>query len=105
MARPVQSEVANLLDDEDAWDALEEVSGSTHRTSKPALITHKAARPRPKWMPDNIVPVLEELPKWSLLAETLKEIEDEIMREESLSRCERFGHEHSCITFRLNMPL
>jgi DNA excision repair protein ERCC-4 len=28
--------------------------------------------------------VLEELPKWSLLAEVLKEVEEEMMRQESL---------------------
>ncbi|KZV76813.1 hypothetical protein PENSPDRAFT_645911 [Peniophora sp. CONT] len=83
MAKPVQPEVINLADDEDAWDALDDASGSTQRTTKP---TQKAGRSRPKWMPDNIQPVLEELPKWNLLAETLKEIEDEIMREESMSR-------------------
>ena len=30
---------------------------------------------RPKWLPSNITPILEELPKWDLLAETLLEIE------------------------------
>ena len=30
-------------------------------------------------------PVLEELPKWNLLADVLKEIEEEMMRQESLS--------------------
>ena len=77
-----------MPDDEDAWDALDEATGSTQRTAKPRTTTETAGRTRPKWMPDNIQPVLEELPKWSLLAETLKEIEDEIMRDESMSRCE-----------------
>ena len=36
------------------------------------------------WVPDDMDPVLEELPKWSLLAEVLKEIEEEMMRQESL---------------------
>jgi len=35
-------------------------------------------------VPDDMDPVLEELPKWSLLAEVLKEIEEEMMRQESL---------------------
>jgi DNA excision repair protein ERCC-4 len=35
---------------------------------------------RPDWLPGNITPVLEELPKWEYLVETLLEIEDLIMR-------------------------
>lgn len=31
-------------------------------------------------------PTLEELPKWDLLAEVLKEIEEEMIRQESLPR-------------------
>jgi DNA excision repair protein ERCC-4 len=34
---------------------------------------------RPHWLPDNITPVLEELPKWEHLAEILTEIEGLIM--------------------------
>lgn len=36
------------------------------------------------WVPDDMDPVLEELPKWSLLADVSKEIEEEMMRQESL---------------------
>lgn len=49
--------------EEEAWDVLDEVQETT---GKPLL---------PKWLPSNITPVLEELPKWDLLAETLLEIE------------------------------
>ncbi|KAI9511512.1 hypothetical protein F5148DRAFT_1171066 [Russula earlei] len=71
-------------DDEDAWEALDEAEGrrpraTAVRNDRPKL------RPRPAWVPKNIVPTLEELPKWHLLAETLKEIEEEIMRQESLT--------------------
>jgi DNA excision repair protein ERCC-4 len=37
------------------------------------------------WVPDNMSPVLEELPKWDLLADILQEIEEEIMRQEAVS--------------------
>jgi DNA excision repair protein ERCC-4 len=36
------------------------------------------------WVPDDMDPVLEELLKWSLLAEVLKEIVEEMTRQESL---------------------
>jgi DNA excision repair protein ERCC-4 len=37
------------------------------------------------WVPDNMSPVLEELPKWDLLANVLQEIEEELMRQEAVS--------------------
>lgn len=49
--------------EEEAWDVLDEVQETS---GKPL---------RPMWLPSNIIPVLEELPKWDLLAETLLEIE------------------------------
>ena len=45
----------------------------------------KGKEKRKSWIPDDMDPVLEELPKWSLLADVLKEIEEEMMRQESLS--------------------
>jgi DNA excision repair protein ERCC-4 len=36
-------------------------------------------------VPDDMDLVLQELPKWSLLVELLKEIKEEIMRQESQS--------------------
>lgn len=38
--------------------------------------------PRPPWLPPTLHPTLEELPKWSLLADVLEEIEGEILRAE-----------------------
>ena len=84
----VSTDVIDISDDEDAWEALDEVEGRIR--DAPTTTDRKdqdqtKSRPRPTWLPKSIEPVLEELPKWHLLAETLKEIEEEIMRQESLS--------------------
>lgn len=89
------SNVDDLLDD-DAWDALDEMEGRVKRTVPKA------------WIPEGMDPVLEELPKWELLSDVLQEIEEEILRQESLTsacfimiilpqgslngRCERFEY-------------
>lgn len=57
---------------------MDEIDG---RVKPPA----EASKP---WLPDGMEPVFEELPKWDLLADVLHEIEEEIMRQESLSSCE-----------------
>lgn len=80
-------DVIEISDDEDAWEALEEAEGIV-RSMRGTTGTRKKATEaqlRPTWLPKNIEPVLEELPKWHLLAETVKEIEEEIMRQDSLS--------------------
>lgn len=80
-------DVVEISDDENAWEALEEAQGIVHR-ARDTTGTRKNATEaisRPAWLPKNLEPVLEELPKWHLLAETVKEIEEEIMRQESLS--------------------
>ena len=67
------------LDDEDAWDALDEAEGLSGRTR----VTPKDPEPqRPRWLPKNLQPVLEELPKWSVVAAALQEIEEEMIRRE-----------------------
>lgn len=80
------TDVIDISDDEAGWEVLDEIEGRVHR---PPDTTggkdHVKTRSRPSWLPKNIEPILEELPKWHLLAETLKEIEEEIMRQESLS--------------------
>lgn len=58
--------------DQDEWDALNEAEGWTENPA------HKEKKKR--WMPDHIDPVLEELPKWDLVAEVLLEIEQEIIQ-------------------------
>jgi len=75
------SAVIDLVDDEDAWDALDDIEG---RGKRPLV------KPPTSWIPDGMDPVLEELPKWDLLADILHEIEEEITRQESLSSCEPF---------------
>lgn len=95
--RPTQvsTEVIDISDDDDAWEALDEAEGRIR--GAPTTIVRDQdqikSRPRPTWLPKSIEPVLEELPKWHLLAETLKEIEEEIMRQESLSSsASRYDH-------------
>ncbi|KAI0300476.1 hypothetical protein B0F90DRAFT_1810368 [Multifurca ochricompacta] len=80
------TDVIEISDDEDAWDALEEAEGLVRRVPHVTGRRKDQSKPhRPAWLPKNIEPVLEELPKWHLLAETLKEIEEEIIRQDSLS--------------------
>ncbi|KAI0056711.1 hypothetical protein BV25DRAFT_1976751 [Artomyces pyxidatus] len=79
---PAPQEVLDI-DDEDAWEALAEAEGR-HINKKGK--EKETAKKRPAWLPHGMEPVLEELPKWGLLAEILKEIEEEMMRQESLAR-------------------
>ncbi|TRM61018.1 hypothetical protein BD626DRAFT_88683 [Schizophyllum amplum] len=67
-----------VLDDEDeeGWAALDEINGTTSQQSKD----------RPRWLPAGVEPILEELPKWNLLADVLKEIEEEMIRMETNPR-------------------
>lgn len=78
----------DLVDDEDAWDALDEIEGRRGTTfdGRQDKDKGKELAKRPSWLPDGMDPVLEELPKWSLLADVLKEIEEEMMRQESLGQ-------------------
>ncbi|KAJ3996766.1 hypothetical protein F5050DRAFT_1757129 [Lentinula boryana] len=84
--QPEQTEVIDLDDDDEAWDAVFELEGrpleARHPTNKDKGKATATGR-RPKWLPKEIQPVLEELPKWSLLAEILEEIEGELVRMES----------------------
>jgi DNA excision repair protein ERCC-4 len=86
-ATPVPTDVIDISDDEDAWEALEEAEGFIRRASDLVNRTNDQTKrhSRPAWLPKNMEPVLEELPKWHLLAETLKEIEEEMIRQDSLS--------------------
>ena len=80
-------DVIEISDDEDEWEALEEAEGIVHRALDTTVTGKNATKAhlRPAWLPKNLEPVLEELPKWHLLAETVKEIEEEIMRQDTLS--------------------
>ncbi|KAI0794969.1 hypothetical protein C8Q75DRAFT_748299 [Abortiporus biennis] len=79
VAPTVNPQPIHDVDDEDAWAALDEMEGMAAK--RPAF-PQRAAQ-RPKWLPDGIEPVLEELPKWSLVAAALQEIEEEMIRRES----------------------
>lgn len=63
------------FDDQDGWDALDDIEG---RRGQP---TDKLGK---SWIPEGLDPVAEELPKWELLADVLQEVEEEILRHESL---------------------
>ncbi|KAK7448452.1 DNA repair protein RAD16 [Stygiomarasmius scandens] len=82
---PKPSEVIDLVDiddDEEGWNALYELEG---RAPLPAPNRNQTSKPdkRPPWLPETMQPVLEELPKWSLFAEILEEIEGEILKMEN----------------------
>ncbi|OBZ77930.1 DNA repair protein rad16 [Grifola frondosa] len=74
---PAPPTVIDLVDDEDAWDVVNEMEG------RPAGQASTPRQMRQKWLPDGMDPELEELPKWYLLADVLHEIEQEMMRLES----------------------
>ena len=85
--------VADIAEDEDGWQALDEIEGgSMSRKDK-----GKGKDDRPSWLPDGMEPILEELPKWNLLAEVLREAEEEIIRQESLRKSITGNHHASCI--------
>jgi hypothetical protein len=81
---PNKKVVIDLADDEDAWDALDELEGITSSVANNGK--GKETDSRPKWLPDGLDPVLEELPKWHLLSEILLEAEGEIIRQENLKK-------------------
>lgn len=74
--------VIDLVEDEDAWDALNEAEGIQVDTNAKV----KGRESRPGWLPSTMDPVLEELPKWDLLSDVLQEIEEEMIRMESLKK-------------------
>ncbi|KZO94381.1 hypothetical protein CALVIDRAFT_224105 [Calocera viscosa TUFC12733] len=55
--------------EEDEWDVLDEWEGLQGRERK-----------GPKWLPEGMTPVYEELPKWDLLRKILQEIEETIVQ-------------------------
>ncbi|KAI0347344.1 hypothetical protein BDW22DRAFT_1351756 [Trametopsis cervina] len=82
--QPVEPEVINV-DDDDEWEALLEAEGGAGRMA-PSKRKEKEKQPkevRPKWLPAGMDPVLEELPKWSIVGAALQEIEEEMIRRES----------------------
>lgn len=71
------------VDNEEAWEALDEIEGVGIGVKRNNGSTSGVGK---KWLPEGMDPVLEELPKWNLLAEVLKEIEEEMIRQESSNR-------------------
>lgn len=69
---------AQLDEDEEAWEALDEIQG---------IVGGKIARQgneRPAW-PKGLEPILEEQPKWARLIDILGEIEEEIRSQQASS--------------------
>ncbi|KAJ7458574.1 hypothetical protein FB451DRAFT_1273486 [Mycena latifolia] len=66
----------NPDDDDDEWAVMDEIAGQAG----------EGTEQRPRWLPEGLNPVLEELPKWSLLSEILQEAEEEILKMVSLRR-------------------
>ena len=79
MGAPTKTAPAQEDTEQADWDALDEIEGRV-RVAKPA---NDRARKRPRWLPDGMDPVLEELPKWSLIGEALLEIEGDMIRRSS----------------------
>jgi DNA excision repair protein ERCC-4 len=84
--------VIDLTEDDDAWAALDEAEGIT-RVDKGK---GKEINSTPSWLPDGLEPVLEELPKWQLLSDILREAEGEIINQENMKKpttsCECSSH-------------
>jgi len=85
----------NIEAEQDAgWDVLDELEGVSERVSGSKQSSKEDNRPtwekeyegRPWWLPDGVEAVLEEPPKWGLLADVLYEIETLINDNPSSSR-------------------
>lgn len=63
------------------WAMLDEMEGQGSGGGR------ESREKRPAWLPHNMEPVLEELPKWGVLAEVLKEIDENIIAN-SMQHCE-----------------
>jgi DNA excision repair protein ERCC-4 len=81
VTKKVTSPVVDLTEDDEAWAALDEVQGRP--MDKDGGDDGNKMDDRPKWVPDGLEPVLEELPKWNLLSEILLEAEGEIIKQEN----------------------
>jgi DNA excision repair protein ERCC-4 len=77
--------VIDVAGDEDAWAALDEVENAGLDRGK-GKEKEKEYERRPIWLPEGMEPILEELPKWNLLSEVIHEVEEEIIRQESLRK-------------------
>ncbi|KAH9934024.1 uncharacterized protein BXZ73DRAFT_89675 [Epithele typhae] len=73
---------APVIDLEDEWAILDQMEAEAAGRSGAGVAGGRAKKK--KWLPDGMEPVLEELPKWFLLADVLHEVEEEMMRREPL---------------------
>ena len=71
-SKRVVPRVIDLVDDEGAWDALNEAEGRVGGKGK-------EKDQKPTWVPDGMDPILKELPKWKLLSAIILEVEEIIM--------------------------
>lgn len=92
-SRKIPPRVLDLTEDDDAWAALDEAEGRFDSAEQ-----KDDSNARPKWLPEGLEPVLEELPKWNLLLQILLEVEGEIIRQENMKRP---GKVFSLITYRI----
>lgn len=83
---PRKNPVIDLTEDDDAWAALDEAEGIVGSSWDKGKA--KETYSRPSWLSEGIDPVLEELPKWNLLAEIILEAEVEMIRQEGLKKPE-----------------
>lgn len=92
-SKPAEQQAATSIidvDDDDAWEAvLEAERGSV--MSKPGTTGKSPRNTRPSWLPAGMDPVLEEQPKWSLIAAALQEIEEEMIRREAQLTSRKYG--------------
>ncbi|KAI0742082.1 hypothetical protein C8Q80DRAFT_1110846 [Daedaleopsis nitida] len=74
-------QVIDLEGDDYEWAIADEMEANAQTRASGS--GQESARRKP-WLPDGMEPVLEELPKWSLLGDVLQEIEEEMIRLEPL---------------------
>lgn len=74
-------DVIDLVEDDDyEWAIVDELEAEVQGLAGGSGSRSGAGKKRKPWLPDGMQPVLEELPKWSLLADVLQEIEEEMIR-------------------------
>ena len=69
----------DLTGEDYEWAIMEEMEAEQR-----ARASGKQQGRRKPWLPEGMEPVLEELPKWHLLADVLHEIEEEMIRRQPM---------------------
>ncbi|RPD58723.1 hypothetical protein L226DRAFT_617201 [Lentinus tigrinus ALCF2SS1-7] len=78
-AKAPPPKMIDLTGDDYEWAIMEEMEAEER-----ARAGGKKQEKRKAWVPEGMEPVLEELPKWHLLADVLQEIEEEMIRREPM---------------------